>query len=61
MSKGKAYGEVTELMKIMGICPKCKREDVMKYPALSRRDNETEICSDCGTAEALSEMILGGF
>ena len=36
----KPYGEVTELMKIMGICPKCKREDVMKYPALSRRDNE---------------------
>ena len=24
--------------------------------ALSRLDNETEICSDCGTAEALEQM-----
>ena len=57
----KPYGEVTELMKLMGICPKCKRENVMKFPALSRRDNKTEICSDCGTSEALSDHILGGF
>ena len=57
----KPYGEVTELMKLMGICPKCKREDVMKTPALSRIDNETEICSNCGIAEALSDHILGGF
>ena len=54
----KPYGEVTETMKLMSICPKCKREGVMKFPALSRRDNETEICSDCGTAEALSDHIL---
>ena len=41
-------------------CPKCKRMYI-GYPALSRRDNETEICSDCGVAEALSDHILGGF
>ena len=41
-------------------CPRCKRT-YRGEGALSRRDNETEICSDCGTAEALSEMILGGF
>ena len=41
-------------------CPKCKRT-YRGEPALSRRDNETEICSDCGTSEALSDHILGGF
>ena len=44
---------------IMILCPRCKRE-IKGEPALSRRDNETEICSDCGTAEALSDHILGG-
>ena len=38
-------------------CPRCKRK-YRGYPALSRRDNETEICSDCGVAEALSDFIL---
>tara|TARA_R100001244_G_scaffold68747_1_gene56193 strand:- start:80 stop:253 length:174 start_codon:yes stop_codon:yes gene_type:complete len=40
-------------------CPRCKRM-YRGFPALSRRDNKTEICSDCGTAEALSDFILGG-
>jgi len=26
------------------------------YPAISRKDNKTEICSDCGTAEALEDF-----
>lgn len=34
------------------ICPKCGREYTDR-PALSRTDNETEICPDCGTREAL--------
>tara|TARA_Y100000296_G_scaffold78408_1_gene101064 strand:- start:19 stop:177 length:159 start_codon:yes stop_codon:yes gene_type:complete len=42
-------------------CPKCDvvftGTDVLA-PAISRRDNETEICSNCGTAEALSDFIL---
>ena len=42
-------------------CPKC--DNVFKgiditCPAISRRDNKTEICSNCGTAEALSDFIL---
>ena len=41
-------------------CPTCKRM-YRGFPALSRRDNKTEICSDCGTAEALTDHILGGF
>jgi predicted RNA-binding Zn-ribbon protein involved in translation (DUF1610 family) len=36
------------------ICPKCGRETT-DYPALSRRDNKTEICSACGTFEALED------
>lgn len=33
-------------------CPICKKE-IGKYPAISRKDNKTEICSNCGTLEAL--------
>lgn len=40
----------------MKICPKCHRK-YNGYPAISRRDNETEICSDCGVTEALEDMI----
>lgn len=34
------------------ICPRCGRP-YADYPALSRKDNETLICPDCGTREAL--------
>ncbi len=34
------------------ICPRCKKA-IIGYPALSRIDNKTEICSKCGTLEAL--------
>lgn len=46
----------------MAICPKCGRE-YEGYPALSRVDNKTEICSECGMREALDEYfasIKGG-
>lgn len=33
-------------------CPRCKQECIGE-PALSRKDNKTEICSDCGEKEAL--------
>ena len=36
------------------ICPKCHQETT-DFPALSREDNKTEICSQCGIAEALSD------
>lgn len=39
------------------ICPKCG----MPYdtaPALSREDNSTKICPDCGTWEALEDMEI---
>ena len=37
-------------------CPKCKKE-FTEYPALSREDNETEICPECGIAEAISAFV----
>ena len=51
--------ELEELPKTMAYkileiqrCPKCKKE-FTEYPALSRVDNETEICPECGVQEAL--------
>lgn len=40
----------------MNKCPKCGK-DIGKYPALSRDDNKTEVCSDCGTLEAMKEFL----
>ena len=37
-------------------CPKCKKE-FTEYPALSREDNETEICPECGVKEALTIFL----
>ena len=37
------------------ICPICK-EEMGEYPAISRRDNKTEICSHCGMLEALEDF-----
>ena len=34
-------------------CPICGRQ-YGEYPALSRVDNKTEICPDCGLDEALA-------
>ena len=37
------------------ICPKCGKP-YTGHPALSRVDNETYICPDCGTREALESI-----
>lgn len=37
------------------ICPKCG-QPYTAHPALSRMDNETLICPDCGTREALESI-----
>ena len=37
------------------ICPKCGKA-FTGHPALSRLDNETLICPDCGTREALDSL-----
>lgn len=40
------------------ICPKCGHA-YQGYPALSRKDNRTEICPDCGIREALEDAGIG--
>ena len=37
-------------------CPVCGKI-YTDYPAISRRDNKTEICPQCGTAEALEDFF----
>ncbi len=39
----------------MNICPRCGR-GYCKVPAVSRTDNQTLICPDCGTREALATL-----
>lgn len=41
----------------MQICPKC-RNKVERLLALSRIDNKTMICDECGTKEALDAVGL---
>ena len=38
-------------------CPKCGRE-FERLLALSRRDNKTSICDECGTREALEDFRI---
>jgi ribosomal protein L37AE/L43A len=45
--------------KMGGNCPRCKR-DYEEYPALSRVDNKTYICSKCGTEEGLFNFMNPG-
>lgn len=40
----------------MNKCPKCGNP-IKGFPALSRIDNETEICSECGSREAMDAWI----
>ena len=40
---------------IKTICPKCGKE-YKGVPALSREDNETVICPECGTRESLHSV-----
>lgn len=37
------------------ICPRCN-EEFSEYPALSRKDNKTEICPRCGVEEAMEDF-----
>lgn len=39
----------------ISVCPRC-RQAYREHPALSRLDNETLICPDCGTREALDSI-----
>lgn len=44
--------------KKMRVCPLCGRS-FYEAPAVSRKDNKTQICPDCGTREALESIGVG--
>ena len=37
-------------------CPRCQQV-TNDFPAISRRDNKTEICSQCGVDEAMADYF----
>lgn len=41
------------------ICPKCHKS-YQGYPSISREDNKTKICADCGVIEALNKFLDHG-
>mgnify|MGYP001040173748 CR=1 FL=1 len=43
-------------MDMSEICPACGKSYDAR-PALSRRDGKTDICPDCGTREALEDLL----
>lgn len=55
-SVNEVNGETKYYIGAAKICPKCKGY-IVGHPALSRVDNRTEICSDCGLLEALEAFI----
>lgn len=65
LNEDQPIGEMTMKKAPDNICPRCGGgvpNDAMqgKYPgALSRTDNMTEICSACGTAEAMEDFYHG--
>ena len=53
-------GEFREPPYVPTVCPRCLGTLPVGYPgALSRVDNETEICSECGTDEAIIQYMDG--
>lgn len=40
------------------VCPRCGKE-VQEFPALSRWDSKTKVCSQCGMEEAWTEWTNG--
>ena len=52
--KRKMYNEERATWQSYDVCPRCD-STMTEFPALSRKDNKTDICSDCGTAEAMED------
>ncbi len=52
----KIFGETNYYIGLTKVCARCGNA-IIGYPAISRKDNETEICSNCGTLEALEDLM----
>lgn len=46
---------ITRMILEIQKCPKCGKE-FTEHPALSREDNQTEICPECGVREAIESF-----
>ena len=55
----KILGETDYYIGLTKVCARCKNS-IVGYPAISRKDNKTEICSNCGTLEALEDFNAEG-
>ena len=59
MNKTYLTGEFRKDYDEIKLCPRCDKLLPIGYPgALSRLDNETEICSQCGVDEAMLEYEI---
>ena len=47
--------EMKETMTRIAVCPRCGKE-YSDRPAISRADDKTPICPDCGTRESLESI-----
>ena len=47
--------EMKETMARIAVCPRCGKAYTDR-PAISRADNKTPICPDCGTRESLESI-----
>ena len=58
MEVNKMAKSLSDVMEELGIkiCPICGNE-YAEHPAISRKDNITEICPTCGTKEALGAFF----
>lgn len=52
----KILGETDYYVGVSKICARCGKA-ISGYPAISRKDDKTEICNNCGTLEALEDFI----
>lgn len=52
----KVLGKTNYYVGVSKICARCGKA-ISGYPAISRKDNKTEICNNCGTLEALEDLI----
>ena len=52
----KILGETNYYIGLTKVCARCGNA-IIGYPAISRKDNKTEICSNCGTLEALEDLM----
>lgn len=48
------------MMKAYVTCPRCGRYYEESHSALSRKDNTSLVCAECGTREALEEIGVTG-